>query len=234
MNIKEMNWQQVEDYLQDEDRAILPLGCTEQHAYLSLNTDAILAEKLAQDCASDLNIAVFPVVNYGVTPAFSAYPGTISLRVETLVNIVRDILDGLKKSGFKRIIILNGHGGNSAARMFVQEWLMDNPSMKVKWHDWWEAPKVWQKVEEIDPDANHASWMENFPWTRIANLNLPKIKKEMLNSKIPDQISPKEVRDYLGDGSYGGAYYKDDSLMAELWQIAIEEARALLTDNWDK
>ena len=47
MRISELNWMQVEAYLGQDDRAVLPLGSTEQHAYLSLATDAILAERLS-------------------------------------------------------------------------------------------------------------------------------------------------------------------------------------------
>ena len=78
-----MNWRQVEAYLQRDDRAVLPLGSTEQHAGLSLSVDSILAEKVALDAAEPLGIPVFPPVNYGLTPYFLAYPGTVSMRVET-------------------------------------------------------------------------------------------------------------------------------------------------------
>ena len=47
MHISTLNWQQVEAYLAYDDRAVVPLGSTEQHAYLSLSTDSILAERVA-------------------------------------------------------------------------------------------------------------------------------------------------------------------------------------------
>ena len=168
VRISDMNWQQVEAYLKTDDRAILPLGSTEQHAQLSLSVDSILAEKVALDAAEPLGIPVFPVVAYGVTPYFLAYPGTISLRIETYVRIVRDILDGLQRQGFRRILIVNGHGGNQPAGSLAIEWMADNPGTAVKFHNWWNAPKTFAKVQEIDPVASHASWMENFPWTRLA------------------------------------------------------------------
>ena len=81
MRIADMNWMQVEKYLEHDDRAVIPLGSTEQHAYLSLAVDNILAEKVALDAAEPLGIPVFPVLNYGITPYFLAYPGSISLRL---------------------------------------------------------------------------------------------------------------------------------------------------------
>ena len=116
MRISEMNWMMVEEYLERDDRAVLPQGCTEQHAYLSLSTDSILAERLAVEAAEPLGIPVFPVLAYGITPYFRAFPGTITLRVESYMSVVGDILDAMAEHGFKRILIVNGHGGNTPAR----------------------------------------------------------------------------------------------------------------------
>ena len=76
MKISEMNWSQVEHYLQTDDRAVLPLGSTEQHAGLTLSVDSILSERVSLDAAEPLGVPVFPVLAYGVTPYFLAYPGT--------------------------------------------------------------------------------------------------------------------------------------------------------------
>ena len=74
-----MNWMQVEDYLRHDDRAVVPLGSTEQHGYLSLTVDCMLAERVALDAAEPLGVPVFPVVAYGLTPYFRDFPGSISL-----------------------------------------------------------------------------------------------------------------------------------------------------------
>lgn len=171
--IHRMNWMQVEEYLRRDDRAVLPLGSTEQHGYLSLAVDAILAERVAREAAEPLGVPVFPTVNYGLAPYFAAYPGTLSLRLSTYAAVVTDLLDGLARSGFRRVLIVNGHGGNAPAHAAVLEWMNDNPEVAVKWHDWWRAPRTWQTVQEIDPAASHASWMENFPWTRVEGVALP-------------------------------------------------------------
>src|SRR5713226_5009197 len=102
VRISEMNWMMVEEYLKHDDRCMLPLGSTEQHAYLSLSVDSILSERVALEAAQPLGVAVFPVLAYGITPYFRAFPGTVSLRINTYLNIIRDILDGLAEHGFKR------------------------------------------------------------------------------------------------------------------------------------
>ncbi len=223
-----MNWMQVEEYLGRDNRAILPLGSTEQHGYLRLTVDCILPERVAAEAAQPVGVPVFPVVAYGVTPYFRKYPGSISLRVETHLRVVRDILDGMAESGFKRILIVNGHGGNSAVQQFVPEWIADHPDCRVVFHNWWNAPKTWQKVLEIDPVASHASWMENFPWTRLPGAELPSGQKAMTDVAKIRTLNPAGMREYVGDGNYGGVYQKADEEMLSLWNVAVEETRSLI------
>jgi len=233
MRISEMNWMMVEEYLRRDNRAVLPLGCTEQHAYLSLSTDSILAERLAIEAAEPLGVPVFPVLAYGITPYFRAFPGTITLRVETYTPVLRDILDAIADHGFKRILIVNGHGGNTPAQGLVGEWMADHPGVRVKFHNCWNAPNVWAQVQAIDLVASHASWMENFPWTRLEKIKLPRKQKPMSDLEKLRRLDPKSLREYLNDGNYGGLYQRDDEEMMKLWRTAVDETRALLMESWD-
>lgn len=232
MRINDMHWQQVEAYLRHDDRAVLPLGSTEQHAYLSLSTDSILAERVAAEAAEPLGVPVFPVVAYGITPYFRAYPGTISLGVETYLRLVRDILDGLHTQGFRRIVVVNGHGGNAPAQALVDEWLADHPDAQVKWHNWWSAPQVWAQVQATDPVASHASWMENFPWTRLAGVAQPEGQKPSVDVAALRQRGPAAVREGLGDGNFAGVYQRSDAEMQVIWDVAVAETRALIEEAW--
>src|SRR4029077_18134007 len=137
MRISEMNWMMVEEYLKRDDRAVLPLGSTEQHAYLTPSEDSIVAEHLAVEAAEPLGVTVFPVLAYGITAYFRAFPGTITLRVETYMSILRDILDSAAEQGFKRILIVNGHGGNTPAQGLIGEWIADHAGVRIKFHNWW-------------------------------------------------------------------------------------------------
>lgn len=232
MKIADMHWMQVEDYLKRDDRAVLPLGCTEQHAYLSLFTDGILAERVASEAAEPLGVAVFPVVPYGVTPYFMAYPGTISLRVQTYLSVIHDILESLATHGFKRIAMVNGHGGNSPASALCDEFMRDHTGTRIKFHNWWNAPRTFAKVKGFDPVASHASWMENFPWTRLAKVALSKEQKPMVDLSVVRQLDPQATRAYLGDGNFGGYYQRPDEEMLAIWQTGVEETRALIADGW--
>ena len=231
MRIKDMNWMQVEAYLKRDDRAVLPVGSTEQHAQLSLMVDCILSERVSVDAAEPLGVPVFPPVNYGITPYFRAFPGTISLRLDTFLRVIRDVLDSLADQGFRRIVIVNGHGGNAPAGSVAQEWMMDNPDAHVRFHDWWRAPLTSAAVRAIDPVASHASWMENFPWTRLPNRPPQQGMKRMIDTDLLRTLPPFEVRTLIDDGNFGGRYQRDDSEMLEIWDVAVQETRALL-ESW--
>ena len=230
MRISDMNWMMVEEYLKRDDRCVLPLGSTEQHAFLSLSVDSILSERIAGEAAEPLGVPVFPVVAYGITPYFRAFPGSITLRVDTYLRVVGDILNAMAEQGFRRILIVNGHGGNTPAQSLVGEWMADHPGLRIKFHNWWNAPKTWAQVLAIDPVASHASWMENFPWTRLANVTVPTKQKPMSDFDYLRQLDPRSLRDYLKDGNYGGHYQRDDEEMMKIWRIGVEETRQLLED----
>jgi creatinine amidohydrolase len=232
MNIREMNWTQVEDYLRRDDRAVVPLGSTEQHAYLSLMVDAILAERLALDAAEPLGVPVFPALPYGIAPYFRGFPGTISLRVTTFLYVIEDVLDSLAGAGFRRILFVNGHGGNSPAGTLAVEWMAAHPDVRVKLHNWWSAPETMARVREIDPVASHASWMENFPWTRLPGVQIPDDVKAPIDRERMALMTPAEVRTYLGDGNFAGRYQRSDEDMASIWSVAIAETRRLLEGPW--
>lgn len=232
MKISESSWFDIEAYLQTDDRCILPLGSTEQHAHLSLSVDSILSEKIATDAAAPLGVPVFPAVPYGLTPYFMAFPGTVSLKLSTYAALVRDILDSLYDTGFRRVLIVNGHGGNSPVQPVCAEWMQARPDARCRFHDWWRAPRTWAAVQAVDPVASHASWMENFPWTRLQGRPVPPEQKPYVDFDRLRDRNAQGVRDLIGDGNYGGDYQKPDYQMDGIWQVAVAETRALIEGDW--
>ncbi|NIP80593.1 MAG: creatininase family protein, partial [Gemmatimonadetes bacterium] len=102
------------------------------------------------------------------------------------------------------------------------------------WHDWWKAPRVRAAVDEIDPDASHASWMETFPWTRAAGVELPAGHKPPVDLSGRDGLSPDGFREVVGDGSFGGDYARSEEEMQRLWAVAVAEVRERLADGWSR
>jgi len=232
MRIADLNWMQVEEYLKHDDRCVIPLGCTEQHAHLSLTTDNALAERVSVEAAEPLGIPVFPVVAYGITPLFMEYPGTVSISTETFERLLLEILGSVRRHGFKRIAVVNGHGGNTPVRKAAEAWASRREGVVLRWHDWWNAPRTRAAVDAVDPDASHASWMESFPWTRVPGVEAPEGRKERPPRLSGDGLSPARFREVLGDGQMGGYYERPDEEVLALWAVAVEETRELLAEGW--
>jgi creatinine amidohydrolase len=233
MRIVDMNWMQVEEHVKSDDRCVIPVGSVEQHAYLSLGVDMILSERVSVEAAEPLRVPVFPVLSYGITPYFKAFPGTVSLRQETALAVARDVLDSVRRAGFRKVLMVNGHGGNNPIGAFAQEWVSENPEMAVKWHNWWNAPRTWAKVKEIDPLASHASWMENLPWTRLADVAMPTERKPMIDIEKYMRVDPAQKKLLIGDGNFGGMYQRPDEELMAMWDVAVDETRALIEGGWD-
>ncbi len=222
---------QLEGYLERDDRIVLPLGSTEQHAYLSLGTDAILAERVAAEAAGPLGVPVLPAMPFGITPTFAAFPGSPSLRTETLLTVVRDVLDSLHGQGFRRILLLNGHGGNAPVRSLAREWTAAHADGQALYHEWF-GPRTYAVIREIEPEGQHASWWENFPWTRLAGVDVPEESKPPMNEAAYEVSDARGIRELLGDGSFGGPYERPQEDLDRVWEAAVAEARDRLEHGW--
>jgi creatinine amidohydrolase len=233
MRARELNWMHVEEYLTREDRVVLPVGSTEQHGYLSLETDNILAERVSAEAAEPLGVIVLPVLPYGLTPSFQAYPGSPTLRLSTFLEVLRDLLDSLYGQGFRRFLLVNGHGGNLPGGSLAREWAMSHPDAQAIFHSWWASPRVESAAKEVDPVPSHANWFENFPWTRLAGVSLPQERKPALDQNTYRAAAgPEGVREVLGDGVFEGAYELPDEQVLRVWETGVAEVRELLESAW--
>ena len=121
----ELCWPQAARRLGIVDTALLPVGAVEQHGpHLPLDTDAFDAEYLARQVAegcSDPKPLVLPLIAYGVSYHHEAFKGTISINNDTLANLVYDVGISVAKNGIKKLVVINGHGGNAPSLNFAAQ-----------------------------------------------------------------------------------------------------------------
>ena len=107
------------DYAQQGGIVVVPIGSIEQHGlHLPIDTDCHTAEHVARAAArlaEDLPVLVAPTIAYALSPHHMAFGGTITLRLDTLLRVLADVCECVVAHGFERILIVNGHGGNSQA-----------------------------------------------------------------------------------------------------------------------
>jgi creatinine amidohydrolase len=227
MHFADMTWQQIERYLERDDRLILPIGACEQHCGLSLMTDIKVPLAIAERAARAESILIAPPLNFGVSHVFASYPGTISISLETLCDVLREVIGNLYDQGFKRILVLNGHGGNTPGLQCLQELAERHHDLYLQAVDWWRMPVAVEFADRIGAKQSHANWSENFSFT---NIEQPDGTKPFVD--IPRYVPSSHYRGELGDGSFGGDYSQPASVMNEFLEVVSNEITRLVRDGW--
>jgi creatinine amidohydrolase len=162
-------WQEVEVYLQHSQGIILPIGSTEQHGPTGLiGTDAICADAIAQGVGEVTQAIVAPTINVGMALHHTAFPGTISLRPSTMIQVIRDYITCLAKAGFRKFYFINGHGGNiatlkaafSETYIYLEDLqIADASNVQCHIGNWFMCSSVFKLAKELygDKEGSHAT-----------------------------------------------------------------------------
>ncbi|HOT92792.1 MAG TPA: creatininase family protein [Anaerolineae bacterium] len=220
MLLAALNWMQVEAYLQRDDRVVVITGACEQHATLSVLADIHVPLAIAEAACEREGVLIAPPLPFGVSPYFTAYPGTLSLSPETFATVVREVLGNLRRQGFHRILVSNGHGGNTGILgPLISELNTAWPEVHITFFEWWRHPAVGAVAEAAGLAQYHANWSENFAGlTRVAPV--PEGHKPPV-TLLPG-TSATVSRALLGDGSFGGVYQAPDAVMERFFAAAVE------------
>ncbi len=227
MRLEDLNWFDVENYLKKDDRLMLVLGACEQHGYLSLLTDVKIPLALADAASKQTGVLIAPPLNFGMSNYFLAYPGTLSLRLDTLLRIAEDLVRSAYHQGFRRLLFLNGHGGNDPVRAQLGALANELPELHMAWYAWWTARSVEEAAAKHGLKSYHAAWIEAFHFTRVAELPEGE-KKPVQPSRIMGAV---QLRQVYGDGVFGGPYQVSDEIMDEIFQAALQDVISILTDQ---
>ena len=132
---------------------IIPVASTEQHAdHLPINTDTNVCSTIAKraaDAVEEFPVLVMPPVWMGYSPHHMVHAGSITLTYHTFVEVLTELAVCVYSHGFKKILFLNGHGGNSAIIAGLRTKLEAEKNVPVIGYTYWELPGVTQKMKEI-------------------------------------------------------------------------------------
>jgi creatinine amidohydrolase len=144
MLLARMTYTQVREYLNRDDRLIISVGSTEQHGPRGvLGTDFMIAEKIAREAAERLNIICAPAMPYGMSEHHTGFPGTLSIPPGPMVEVYTAILQSAYRSGFRRIVMVNGHGGNTPCMGLAATQAAETyPDILIKISEWFRDPQV--------------------------------------------------------------------------------------------
>ncbi|MEA2089832.1 MAG: creatininase family protein [Thermoproteota archaeon] len=138
--LHEMSWVEAEKYFAKNDVAILPVGSTEQHGpHNPLGTDHLIAQAIAEEAAKRTNTVCLPVIPFGVSAHHRQFWGTIFIEPKVFGDYVMQVLLSLKYYGVRKVLVVNGHGGNAAALLQAARKMREQQGMFVSVFQWWPA-----------------------------------------------------------------------------------------------
>lgn len=138
---REMNlmcWQEFGELVPARIKTVLvPFGSLEPHGVIPNGTDSLAPETMAREIAARVDALIAPTLNYGMTDAMKAFPGAVSIPAEAYAPFAEAVLDNLAGTGFKNIIVLNGHGGNTAVLNAAATRIANARRVRVLVVNWW-------------------------------------------------------------------------------------------------
>ena len=136
--MNDLSWEQFRDRVPSAcDLAIVPVGTIEAHGAIPLGTDTMIPEALAAALAPRLNALIAPSIAYGVTNSLLPYPGSTTVSSATFAAYLFEAAAGLVDAGFRRIVLLNGHGGQSSEVGGVVARLWNEKRAYAAAVEWW-------------------------------------------------------------------------------------------------
>ena len=232
MRIADMNWMQVEEYL----NTTTARACPGQHRAARLpeperGQHPVRAGRPRRRRTA--RRAGLPRRRLRPDALLPRFPGSVTLRVETYMRLVRDILDSLWHSGFQRILFVNGHGGNSPAEALATEWMADHPDARG------QVPQLVERAAHLGQGAGDRPRGSPCLVDGELPLDAPARRRDARHAEADGRLwrmlrllPPAELRDYLGDGNFGGYYQRPDAEMLAIWEVAVDETRDLLAGSW--
>lgn len=195
--VADLNWKEIGSRVQSGAIGVLPVGAAakEHGAHLPMNTDFLQAEWLSQRLAEKANVLVWPVLSYGHYPAFSDYPGSVSLSAATFENVVEEILISIKSAGVRSTLVLNTGLSTIAPLERVVE-AVEN-GMRVKLVNVYQGARYLKTEAEIrsQPCGSHAGELETSIMLVIA----------------PDLVDMSKARPWVSRKMQSGPFSRDPS-----------------------
>ena len=158
MSIGHMSWTEYREYAEHNDMIIIPLGVTEEHGpHNPLGTDYFAAEAAAKLIGEKTGVAVAPMLPFGVSPGVMGFPGSITIDPMLYQKIIMAYCESYIRTGIKRILFINGHGGNDDVLSLVCQNLYCLHKVVAIHNEWWEI------LPDLDKEmscADHGGYFE--------------------------------------------------------------------------
>jgi len=223
-----ISWVDAKKYFFKNDIVVLPVGSTEQHGpHNPLGTDHLIAKALAEESVKRTGIVCLPVIPFGVSSHHRQFWGTISIQPKVFREYIKDICLSLKYYGIKKIVIVNGHGGNTSSLLELARELREQ-GVLVSVFQWWNAtgellPEIFGSDERGHAGSEETS-MNLFLYPELVKMD------KALNEKAREPI-PKvsgvvgwgsDTIDHTSSGVFGDATAASAKKGKKVYEVAVD------------
>lgn len=206
--LHEMSWPEAKEYFSKNDIAIIPVGSNEQHGpHNPLGTDHLIAKAIAEETAKRTSVVCLQVIPFGVSHQHRQFCGTVHVSPETFKSYVKEVCLALNYHGVRKIVIVNGHGGNLNALIELARELREK-GVFVSVFQWW--PAAGKLLPEIfKPEERGHAGAEETSMNLALHPHLVKMDKavdeEVRRPSIQAEgiILPMDTVDYTESGVFG-------------------------------
>ena len=223
---EELSWKDVDRLTRTMKMAIIPTAACEQHGpHLPLAVDTIDCFEVAKRVSARTRVPVVPPLIYGCSQSHGSFPGTLSIRPETMIRMICEISEWLYRSRIRKLLILNGHMWNWGPIYSARENLRyDFPDLQVRVLNWWETtPKTMEKLVEdcpVFPSYIHANIAET-ACVLAARPDLVDMKKAV-DEKDSETFFEYRMDDYSRTGVVGrGATKATPALGEKIFEMVV-------------
>lgn len=218
-----MSYRDAEEYFKESDLVLLPIGSIEQHGPANpLGTDTLIAEALAREASRRTGVVTLPVIPIGVSFHHMGFAGTLAVNEHTLEEYLMDILSSLARWGVKKVLIVNGHGGNLTALQIVTRRSLEELGVKVYVYQWWtHSSEALERLFSAG-ERGHAAAAE----TSInMYLHPESVQKDyLIDQEIAEAgaLSKLVQFEYTAERSSSGVFGRQSTASAERGRILFE------------
>jgi creatinine amidohydrolase len=209
-----LSWPEVAALDRERTVAIVPTAAVEQHGpHLPLDTDTFLCTRVVEAAAAQAEaggpVLVAPTQAYGSSAHHMAFAGTLTLTAPTFLASVRELCGSLVAHGFRRLLLVNGHGGNSSlAREAVQQLAVDADVVAVAADYWALARETVAEVRESPPGGMaHAC---EFETSLMLHLRPESVRKDLVRREIPAPLFASQRLDLVSPGPVAAGWRTDE------------------------
>ena len=212
------------------ETAVLPVGSTEQHgAHLPVYTDNILASKLGEKLAEKIGAVLLPTIPYSTCREHMGKKGSVWMNADTFYKMMWDICESLEYQGYKRIIILQGHGGIFVMTPFIRDFNAKHNNIKIIRPEDNMRPYDWSGILESPP--LHSCEMET---SLMLYLDEKSVRKEKIQDCVPDvpqgMLNMGSIFNYSPTGVWGKPSLASAAKGEKIFNIMIDNMVTAIQD----